>query len=147
MLISDWSSDVCSSDLSSGSGRSESRRSARSERTLAGAWGRGGGESRESVRRRSRRRTDLTHAALARRPCRVWKGINEGAPVTGCDGGRDGRAALRNWRIAMGSFSIWHWLIVGIVVMLLFGKGRFSDMMGDVAKGKIGRAHVLNSSH
>ena len=35
----------------------------------------------------------------------------------------------------MGSFSIWHWLIVGIVVMLLFGKGRFSDMMGDVAKG------------
>lgn len=35
----------------------------------------------------------------------------------------------------MGGFSIWHWLIVGIVVMLLFGKGRFSDMMGDVAKG------------
>jgi len=35
----------------------------------------------------------------------------------------------------MGSLSIWHWLIVGIVVMLLFGKGRFSDMMGDVAKG------------
>ena len=37
--------------------------------------------------------------------------------------------------IDMGGFSIWHWLIVGIVVMLLFGKGRFSDMMGDVAKG------------
>jgi sec-independent protein translocase protein TatA len=35
----------------------------------------------------------------------------------------------------MGSFSIWHWLVVGIIVMLLFGKGRFSDMMGDVAKG------------
>jgi len=35
----------------------------------------------------------------------------------------------------MGGLSIWHWLIVGIVVMLLFGKGRFSDMMGDVAKG------------
>jgi sec-independent protein translocase protein TatA len=35
----------------------------------------------------------------------------------------------------MGSFSIWHWLIVGILVLLLFGKGRFSDMMGDVAKG------------
>ncbi|WP_221792679.1 twin-arginine translocase TatA/TatE family subunit [Aquisediminimonas sediminicola] len=35
----------------------------------------------------------------------------------------------------MGSFSIWHWLVVGILVMLLFGKGRFSDMMGDVAKG------------
>lgn len=35
----------------------------------------------------------------------------------------------------MGGLSIWHWLIVGLVVMLLFGKGRFSDMMGDVAKG------------
>ena len=35
----------------------------------------------------------------------------------------------------MGSFSIWHWLIVGILILLLFGKGRFSDMMSDVAKG------------
>ena len=35
----------------------------------------------------------------------------------------------------MGGLSIWHWLVVGVVVMLLFGKGRFSDMMGDVAKG------------
>ncbi len=35
----------------------------------------------------------------------------------------------------MGGLSIWHWLIVGIMVLLLFGKGRFSDMMGDVAKG------------
>ena len=35
----------------------------------------------------------------------------------------------------MGSLSIWHWLVVGVIVMLLFGKGRFSDMMGDVAKG------------
>src|SRR4028119_1981865 len=35
----------------------------------------------------------------------------------------------------MGSFSIWHWLVVAIVLLLLFGKGRFSEMMGDVAKG------------
>jgi sec-independent protein translocase protein TatA len=35
----------------------------------------------------------------------------------------------------MGGLSIWHWLIVGVIVMLLFGKGRFSDLMGDVAKG------------
>ena len=35
----------------------------------------------------------------------------------------------------MGGFSLWHWLIVGILVLLLFGRGRFSDMMGDVAKG------------
>ena len=35
----------------------------------------------------------------------------------------------------MGGFSIWHWLVVGIIILLLFGKGRFSEMMGDVAKG------------
>ena len=35
----------------------------------------------------------------------------------------------------MGTFSIWHWLVVGVIILLLFGKGRFSDMMGDVAKG------------
>jgi sec-independent protein translocase protein TatA len=35
----------------------------------------------------------------------------------------------------MGGMSIWHWLVVGIIVMLLFGRGRFSGMMGDVAKG------------
>jgi sec-independent protein translocase protein TatA len=36
----------------------------------------------------------------------------------------------------MGSLSIWHWLIVGGVALLLFGgKGKISDIMGDVAKG------------
>jgi len=35
----------------------------------------------------------------------------------------------------MGGFSIWHWLVVAVVLLLLFGKGRFSEMMGDVAKG------------
>ncbi|PAL20763.1 twin-arginine translocase TatA/TatE family subunit [Sphingopyxis sp. GW247-27LB] len=35
----------------------------------------------------------------------------------------------------MGGLSIWHWLVFGVIVLLLFGKGRFSDMMGDVAKG------------
>ena len=35
----------------------------------------------------------------------------------------------------MGGFSLWHWLVLGVVVLLLFGKGRFSEMMGDVAKG------------
>jgi sec-independent protein translocase protein TatA len=35
----------------------------------------------------------------------------------------------------MGSFSIWHWLVVGVLILLLFGKGRFSGMMGDVAEG------------
>jgi sec-independent protein translocase protein TatA len=35
----------------------------------------------------------------------------------------------------MGSFSIWHWLILIVVVMLVFGKGKISDVMGDFAKG------------
>ena len=35
----------------------------------------------------------------------------------------------------MGGFSLWHWLVVIILVLLLFGGNRFSAMMGDVAKG------------
>ena len=35
----------------------------------------------------------------------------------------------------MGSFSIWHWLIVLAVVLLLFGRGTIPELMGDVAKG------------
>jgi sec-independent protein translocase protein TatA len=36
----------------------------------------------------------------------------------------------------MGGLSIWHWLIVGVVVLLVFGgKGKISDIMGDFAKG------------
>ncbi len=35
----------------------------------------------------------------------------------------------------MGSFSLIHWVILILVVMLLFGRGRISDLMGDFAKG------------
>lgn len=35
----------------------------------------------------------------------------------------------------MGSMSIWHWLIVILAIMLLFGRGKISGLMGDVAKG------------
>ena len=35
----------------------------------------------------------------------------------------------------MGSFSLIHWIILGVVILLLFGGNRFSNMMGDVAKG------------
>ena len=35
----------------------------------------------------------------------------------------------------MGSFSIWHWLVVLLVILLLFGSGKISGLMGDVAKG------------
>ena len=36
----------------------------------------------------------------------------------------------------MGSLSIWHWIIVLAVGLLVFGgRGKISDLMGDVAKG------------
>ena len=35
----------------------------------------------------------------------------------------------------MGSFSLVHWLLFGGVAILVLGGGRFSNMMGDVAKG------------
>ncbi len=36
----------------------------------------------------------------------------------------------------MGSFSIWHWLILIMVGALLFGgKGKISSLMGDLASG------------
>ena len=35
----------------------------------------------------------------------------------------------------MGSLSIWHWIVVIVVVLLLFGRGKISDLMGDVAQG------------
>ncbi|MDP4796686.1 MAG: twin-arginine translocase TatA/TatE family subunit [Rhodospirillales bacterium] len=36
----------------------------------------------------------------------------------------------------MGAFSIWHWLIVLAVVLVLFGgKGKISALMGDFGKG------------
>jgi sec-independent protein translocase protein TatA len=35
----------------------------------------------------------------------------------------------------MGSMSIWHWLLVIAVVLLLFGRGKISELMGDFARG------------
>lgn len=35
----------------------------------------------------------------------------------------------------MGSLSLVHWLVFGIIAILLLGGGRFSNLMGDVAKG------------
>jgi sec-independent protein translocase protein TatA len=36
----------------------------------------------------------------------------------------------------MGSLSIWHWIVVLALGLLLFGgRGKISDLMGDVAKG------------
>jgi sec-independent protein translocase protein TatA len=35
----------------------------------------------------------------------------------------------------MGGLSIWHWIVVIAVVLLLFGRNKISDLMGDVAHG------------
>lgn len=35
----------------------------------------------------------------------------------------------------MGSMSVWHWVVVALVVLLLFGRGKISEFMGDAAKG------------
>jgi sec-independent protein translocase protein TatA len=40
------------------------------------------------------------------------------------------------WENAMGGLSIWHWMLFAAIALLLFGgKGKISDIMGDVAKG------------
>jgi sec-independent protein translocase protein TatA len=36
----------------------------------------------------------------------------------------------------MGSFSVWHWLAVLAIVLLVFGgRGKISHLMGDLGKG------------
>jgi len=36
----------------------------------------------------------------------------------------------------VGAMSIWHWVVVGLIVLLLFGgRGKLSGLMGDAAKG------------
>jgi sec-independent protein translocase protein TatA len=36
----------------------------------------------------------------------------------------------------MGAFSIWHWLVVLVIVLVLFGgRGKISQIMGDFGKG------------
>ena len=38
-------------------------------------------------------------------------------------------------RSFMGSFSIWHWIVVLLVILIIFGAGKLPNVMGDVAKG------------
>jgi sec-independent protein translocase protein TatA len=35
----------------------------------------------------------------------------------------------------MGGLSIWHWIVVLVIVLLVFGRGKISEIMGDAAKG------------
>ena len=42
----------------------------------------------------------------------------------------------RDLEITMGGMSWMHWLIVGVIALLLFGgRGKLSGIMGDAAKG------------
>lgn len=47
----------------------------------------------------------------------------------------------------MGSVSAWHWIIVLIVVVVLFGSGRLASAMGDLGQGiKAFRAGLKDES-
>src|SRR3546814_14912039 len=47
---------------------------------------------------------------------------------------RRGRNGISEY--TMGSLSIWHWLVVLAIVLLLFGgKGKIYALMGDIGKG------------
>lgn len=35
----------------------------------------------------------------------------------------------------IGAMSLWHWIVVVLVIILLFGRGMISSTMEDVAKG------------
>jgi sec-independent protein translocase protein TatA len=35
----------------------------------------------------------------------------------------------------MGTFGVWQWVIVLVIVLLLFGRGKIPGLMGDMAKG------------
>lgn len=35
----------------------------------------------------------------------------------------------------MGSMSLWHWLVVAAIIVLLFGRGKISGVMGEFAQG------------
>lgn len=35
----------------------------------------------------------------------------------------------------MGGLSLWHWIVVALVVLVLFGRGKISEVMGDFGKG------------
>ena len=45
----------------------------------------------------------------------------------------------------MGSFSIWHWLIVLVIVLVLFGRGRVADIMNRARPLSIGMIRRLSS--
>ena len=47
----------------------------------------------------------------------------------------------------MGSFSLWHWLIVLIVVLLVFGGKRLRNLGGDLGSAIKGFQNALNEQN
>ncbi|GGG19310.1 hypothetical protein GCM10010924_55700 [Rhizobium wenxiniae] len=35
----------------------------------------------------------------------------------------------------MGSLSIWHWIIILAIVLILFGRGKIPELMSDIGRG------------
>jgi len=42
---------------------------------------------------------------------------------------------LQKKETSVGNFSVMHWIVVAVVALVLFGRGRISETMGDFGKG------------
>lgn len=47
----------------------------------------------------------------------------------------------------MGGLSIWHWLIVLAVVLILFGSGKVGNLMGELGRGVRSFKNSLSDDH
>ncbi|MDR9804678.1 twin-arginine translocase TatA/TatE family subunit [Rhizobium hidalgonense] len=47
----------------------------------------------------------------------------------------------------MGSFSAWHWIVVMIIVLILFGRGKIPELMADVAHGIMAFKKGMKDDH
>src|ERR1700752_958175 len=49
--------------------------------------------------------------------------------------------------VAMGSFSLIHWIVVLAIILILFGAGKLARVMGDFAKGfKVFKAVIMEEA-
>src|SRR6185312_6749589 len=67
----------------------------------------------------------VTSPCVPRPKCYLHKGVRPYGSIE-LESGR---------RSSMGADSLWHWLIVIVVVLLLFGRGKVSEFMGEIAHG------------
>jgi sec-independent protein translocase protein TatA len=71
--------------------------------------------------------------------CGIWAGLPDASAndcgYTHTSGAATVACQVPGKGLDMGSFSLWHWLIVLAVVVLVFGAGKLPRAMGDIAKG------------